>query len=389
MALFNDLFTESAAPVNETVDYLKDLPLTKFDENASFLDCGSKGLVLAEAGWTDICEQVNNMEALDETLDDVKDWAKDKAEKAGNKIKSGAKKVAAFLRNIPKYLKKIAQNIFGTINKFLTSIAAMVKNDQNIIQADAAKAGLKRYKDVNGKAPLIKGFLFNGNGKGETSTADDNFKTAIGNAQGEINKLFIDAKGKVKTDFTATKQEVLKTIRTALVGSTPSNGDVTSKSFITDMKASYGAKSKDGVEVTEEIINTAVTVVKGGYKDGQKSARETYKTSKEIINKWIKLCEDKAKQWDDIANKLEKENESELSEDVKKRAKAAETAGNIMMSCSGIMSSYTGAYCQLLHQNYSSLRGALLTCVGYSKGGKVGKKVYGESDTSIFGLDLI
>lgn len=386
MALFNDLFTESAAPVNETVDYLKDLPLAKFDENASFLDCGSKGLVIAEAGWTDICEQVNNMEALDETLDDVKDWAKDKADKAGSKIKSGAKKVAEFLKKIPAYLKKIAQNIFGTINKFLTSIAALVKQDQNIVQADAAIAGLKRYKSVNGKAPVIKGFMFvNGQKYGETGDPESNFKTAIDDAQTEIGNLFNN--GDVKADTGKTKQEVLDIVRKKLIPNEPENGPVTSKSFKTDIANAYGAKSKDGVEVTEKLLETAVKVVKSGYKDGQKSARETYKKSKEAINNWIGLCEKNAQKWEKIANDSSASDKTRETNAAK--AKAAETAGNLMMSCAGLMSSYTGAFCQLLHQNYSSLRGALLTCVGYSKGGKVGKKVYGESDTSIFGLDLI
>ena len=387
MALFNDLFTESVDNVAENVasDYLKDLPLAKFAEDASFLDCGSKGLVLAEAGWTDICETINNMSALDEALDDVADKAKDMAGKAGAKIKAGGAKVKEFLKKVPEYLKKIAQNIFGTINKFLTSLAALVKNDQNILDAAAAKEGLKRYNAANKDGLKIKGFLFDGG----VEKAANSFKAGIDRGNKFVKEMYdiassLDTRSFGKEITASAADSAIAEMRKVLVGNEPANGAVTSKSFIVDMKATYGKKDKDGAAVTDAILDSAVSVVKGGYKDGQKAARSLYKDSKEQINKWIENCDKLQKSYE---KSYSNDKDSNLNWD--QAAKAAQIMGNTMMKCAGLMSSYTGAYCQLLHQNYSSLRGALVTCVGYSKGGKAGKKVYGESDTSIFGLDLV
>ena len=393
MALFSDLFTESTvAEVNENVtpDYLKDLPLAKFDENMSLLDCGAKGLVLAEAGWLDICESIRNMDALDEGLADITDNAKDKARKAGYKIKAGGTKVVAFLKKILGLLKKIAQNIFGTINKFLTTIAAAIKGNTNITDAEAAKKGLANYEKVNGTL-YVKGFMF-AEGADKAQTA---YKKAMDSVSGTLKKWSQAARDKnqiEKTDkYTVEeKQRVLTDVRNTLCGGAPSNGDVTSKSFIVDMKNHYGKKYSKGDQhaVDGQLLNEAVKAVKGGYKDEQKIARDAYKTSRETINGFIKECDKMA---EDFNNRINKDNDDKDNEAFAASARKAELAGNTMTACGGIMSSYMGAFCQRLHQQYSTYKSSLTNCVGYSKGGKVDDKVYGNKNesTSLFGLDLI
>ena len=404
MALFDDLFNE-AAEVNTPVDYLKDLPLAKFAENMSLIECGSRGLVLAEAGWMEICESVNNFDFVNEEADllveagikDAVGAVKDAAGKAGTKV-------VAFMKKVPEILKRIAQNIFGTINKFLTAVSAIVKKDQNLLDADKAIAGLNNYNKVNKEKMAVSGFMFERAG----APAQDQFRKALERAKNHIEKFSMGARqkstagGENTTYDNTSKLNLQNDVRRLLVGDTPANGPVTSKSFMVDMKASFGKKysKADKYEVTPEMVQLAVKAVKAGYKDEMNLARMVYKNTKEAINKWIDECHKIEKQFSKAARGLKGEENANYKEYDKKQAQNAEIAGSAMVGVSGIISSYTGTFCSLLHQQYSTYRSILVKCTGFSKGDKVynGKDKENaepknestiENSNSLFGLDLI
>lgn len=397
MALFDNLFNEAA---EVETDYLKDLPLAQFAENMTLIECGAKGLMLAEAGWFDICASAINEEsveqermceqALNEGIGDAVERVKYDSSAAFTRVKN-------FIKRIPELLKKVAQNIMGTINKFLFYIKQAISKDKaSKYSLEEAKKGLERWQKANGgKKMTTKGFTFK-------LTAEDyvkKFEKALGNAQDEVKKfsevaMTMKASASLgEKDFDKTSTAKADFIK-ALLGTVPSSED----SLAQSVRKVYGSDASKETEVNEAFLNLAVKGISRGYKDDQNSARKLYKASKDQINKWISICNQIEKRWEAKA----KDAEGEKKDSYKASAKAVERCGAIMTSCSGIMSNFTGIFCSLLKEQYITYRTVLVKCMGYAAGGKAGDKLYAdkkveeaavetttENSMSLFGLDLI
>lgn len=397
MALFSDLFNESATE-NNTYS-LSGLPLATFAEGTSFLDMGSKGMILAETGWMDICESVRNAVLL-EGIGTV-------AKVAGAHIKAGFERVVDFLKKVPENLKKIASIIFGTINKFLVTIGSLIKQDNNLLDAEKAKKGLAKYNELHKEPLYITGFMF---ADGTGAAAAVKFADGVKAAKDIVEEFYKDSKKYLQAGQDKgyevgkepDKDELDKNIRIAMVGETPKTGEVTSRSFLVDLKDSFGAnKGKDDKVDAKKYIDVAVAQVKAGYKDSQNDARKLYKETKAAIEEWIKDCNELAKAFaskikDAASEKAETDEEKESKKtDIEANKLAvdyAEKTGRAMQKATGIFSSYTGAYCSLLRDQYMTYKKILTTCMGYAKVPEKKAKneaVTTESSDSLFGLDLI
>lgn len=406
MGIFDGMFmSNSDFYANESGDYLAEAwhnaNKNIFPAGTSYIEMGIKGMAIAEAGWLEITESMKFEESemrLNEefSMDSAKEWFA----KQGSRVKE-------FITvKIPNLLKKIAQVIFTTINKFLNEIVAIVKKDANLYGDKARiEAGFDRAAK-DGKIEIKGGIKVAGNDptrriadaknavlkvpqaivkasefKGENSILSDVMKQ-MANA----TKAASASEG--GTGSAIARLTILNAVRQALTGNTETN----ERSFAFDIRVDLAGSEENATnpKFAKADIDAACKIVKDGYKDAQKIIKAVATDAKATINEEIKNCNELGAKWDKFSKSSDNKDE-DAKKGAANLAKLIEWAGKIMSSGSGILSSYSSQVCNLLKQNYVTNKKFLQQCHSY--GAKQvpftkNESTY-ESDVSLFGLDLL
>ena len=390
MGMFDALFQESSvAPVKE-IDYLAGLPIPTYgiSENMSFVEAGTRAMTLVETEWLNITRGIKDelfVESLEESnmVSDTDDNTDPNAAKASDTKKN---KIVAVLEKIKSLIMKAFQSIAGMINDFLN----LVKQQVNKIgKFDLAKT-LKAYNEMDKKPKMPAHFQFNDSDKGVGT-----FSVALNNVSRYVNAKY--------QNVVAAKSDALKNenagqgMKDEIMVALFTKKEV--ESVPEAVSALYGKKVEEK-ESTEATVKDAINSVNAGFMAQTKAAKNLYKGVK-------KLCNEMAKNCDSIAKEIKKEQGA----DFEAKAKGAGAIGQAMSQASGLLGQYTGAYCQLLKNEFMAYWKFAFKC-RYKKADKEDKKAEKkeenkeakaeekketkaneattvESSDSLFGFDLI
>lgn len=136
---------EAAEPSLEPLkeDYLKDIPVHKFKENKSILECGVEICLMAEANWIQICEELGIDEYDNYCKGLAKGMIESEALKEADEGQSLKEKVIASI-------KKIAEYVYGLYSKIIVSISNTLTKYKFLFDKEALE------REAKGLANLIK-----------------------------------------------------------------------------------------------------------------------------------------------------------------------------------------------------------------------------------------